>query len=401
MQHYSPELAALVEHHLTSGARVLDLGSSTTGTTQVLLARQCSCYVEDLPDYLDQLQPDDDPIAALDQHLLPKGKDMRFDLVLCWDLLSYMSTEVIAHLFSQLAPHFHSDTKLHLLQAKGRSPASRPTTFRWLQDFCFDCQQEGDVELPSWRHTTLMLQRSLQPFTLVELALQGQGMSEHWLEYVMAFDARAGDKRLHSVAAQSARSVRESAGQAIALPLLQQMLQSLPPQAAALDGGRKTGRQLQGLHQHIDTLYLEDVLASVAWQHHLNPDDDNSHFSQALLRYREGVQLDAVLLWDIPNYLSEQQRQQLPSLLQRIMKPGAHVHCLLINRTGLPKVPVAIDVIQADQCELSGEAVGELVAPPLSTISLLKQWSELTLRRHQLGTLANGLTYQEYWFVWM
>lgn len=400
MQHYSPELAALVQHHLQPGARVLDLGPSTTGTTQALLTHQGRCFVEDLLDFVQQGVPLEQSLQALDQHLINKPADMSFDLVLCWDLLSYLPAELISHLFQRLQPHCHAGTRLHIIQPKGQ-PSPQPLSFRWCQDFHFDCIEQGSDPLPSWRHTTLTLQRCLHPFTLVESALQAQGMSQQLAEYVLEFDANACDKRLRSVASQHTSLRQSEQQQDIALPLLQELLQALPQNAGILDGGRKTGRQLQGLHEYAGNVFVEDILASIAWQHHLHPQSQQLDFSQTLLQYRAGVQVHGALLWDIPNYLPAAQMTQLQTLLQKILAPGAAIYCLSFNRTGLPKMPIAMDVLEHGVCRLSGEVVGDTPAQPVSTIALLKQWSDFTLRRHQLGRLENGQSFQEYWFVWL
>ncbi|GGY58985.1 hypothetical protein GCM10011297_34460 [Bacterioplanes sanyensis] len=399
MHHFSPELQALAQHHISPGGRILDLGASTTGTTQVFLQRQCSCSIEDIPELLDQLG-DDDMLSAIDEHLLDKPAQVQFDLVLCWDLLSFLSPDAIKHLFERLAPHFHAGTRLHLIQPGGRALPTRPLQWRLAQDFHFDYQPSSGPEISAWRHTTVTLQRSLHPFTLVESALPSGPQA--LAEYVLEYDARAADKQLRHVASAPMMPVAASASaQFIALPLLQALLAELPASAQVLDCGSKHGRQLTGLHERVARLYVEDVLASMAWhqQQRQEQQGDSEHsFSEAMLNYRAGTELDAILLWDVAGYLNEQQLQQLQPLLMRILRAHGSLHLMLFNRSGLPKTPVKVEVLSDGECRLLGSPLGEAARPPLSTIRLLQQLSGFVLRRHQLGQLADGTGFHEYWF---
>lgn len=85
--HHSLALATVINKMVAEGSTILDLGSMSTGTTGAFLNLRCKCYVEDLNEYIDELHMNGgDPIQHLEQHLIKKPDNLKFDFVLCWDV---------------------------------------------------------------------------------------------------------------------------------------------------------------------------------------------------------------------------------------------------------------------------------------------------------------------------
>jgi hypothetical protein len=130
-RHYSSALASLVEEIIHGKSITLDLGSNDTGSTQVFLDLRCHFYVKDLNELLQEISSDNPSrFDLLEAHLLDKPNDLKFDYVLCWDLLNYIDKDLQPHLFNLLAPYFKEDTLLHTMRYTNENMPSSPDQFR-------------------------------------------------------------------------------------------------------------------------------------------------------------------------------------------------------------------------------------------------------------------------------
>src|SRR6187402_1594023 len=90
---------ALVHKHLTQGKKmsVLELGPALRANVSFFCDLQCKVFVEDLHQAVcERLLAPDQVTAAPGSNFaekMSKGGPKKFDLILCWDLLSYLPPE--------------------------------------------------------------------------------------------------------------------------------------------------------------------------------------------------------------------------------------------------------------------------------------------------------------------
>ena len=141
--HYSSALASLVEEISHGKSIILDLGSSETGSTKVFLDLRCHCYVEDLNELLQEITSDNPSrFDLLEAHLLDKPDGLKFDYVLCWDLLNYIDKDLQTHLFNLLASHFKEGTLLHTMRYTNEDMPSSPGQFQIHSDLVFSMGED-------------------------------------------------------------------------------------------------------------------------------------------------------------------------------------------------------------------------------------------------------------------
>ncbi|WOX06843.1 class I SAM-dependent methyltransferase [Microbulbifer pacificus] len=400
MQHRSFGLAALTTEMVKSGDRILDLGPLSSGTTQAFLRLNCQCHIEDLVEYLSENQNCGDPLKALEEHLLPKPANLKFDVILCWDLLNFLDLDVIQHLIRLLQPHLKQGTILHTMRYTGRQQPHKPRRFRLLENFCFEYVDDPSYpEVASKGHSTVTLLKCMDRFSLFNSLMKREGMDQNVTEHFLEYESVTSRNQVRSGGASDVsayfRNVRED--ERIAMPGVEKAMScinTLTTSPTVLECGRKNGRNIDALKKKVGSLYVEDLHASMAWQKKLHGDE--SGFSASIFSMDPGARLDGVFLWDLLNFYSPQQIQQLGELLGARMTPGAALHFVVYKSAQIPERPATFEVLDDGQVAVTGIAAGKCSRSLSSTAELMRLLPGYRLHNHQIGRLPSGDSYQEF-----
>ena len=399
MQHLSLGLAELTRDMVKNGDKILDLGPLTCGTTQAFLSKNCHCYIEDLIDYLSGLKPGEDEKKALAYHMIPKPDHIKFDVILCWDILNFLDLDVIEYLFSLLEPHLKPGTIVHTMRYTGNHAPNKPKRFRLLQDFNFECQDDASYpQLTCRSHSTMTLLKSMRRFSLFNTVMQKQGMDNHVSEHFFEYDSSVSRKQIRSGSASDVSTYFESDHryENIHLQALETFLASMPETASLLDCGKKTARNFEYVNRLVKQVFVEDLFASLTWQSRVSSGEDELLFSGSMLKFDQQIRFDGVFLWDLLNYCIPQQIESLMQLLAGLMNPGAKVYMVQFKTPGVSSTPLSFEVEGEKQVTICGDIEGEVKRPQMSTIELFRLMPQFRLTTHKLGFLNDGIGYQEY-----
>lgn len=397
MQHRSFGLAALTTEMVKSGDKILDLGPLSSGTTQAFLGLNCQCHIEDLVEYITDNQYSDDPIGALEQHLIPKPAGLKFDAILCWDLLNFLDLKVIEHLIRLLKPHLKQGTILHTMRYTGRNQPTKPRRFRLLDNFCFEYVDDPNYpEVPSKGHSTVTLLKCMDRFSLFNSLMKREGMDQNVTEHFLEYDSIASRNQVRSGGASDVsayfHNVRDH--ERIAFSGLEKALAALPKGATVLDCGRKNGRNIDALKKKVGALYVEDLHASLAWRKKMH--GEGSGFSESMFSFNKDARLDGAFLWDLLNYCSTEQVQALGELLARLMNPGAHLHFLMYKSAQQPERPSMFEVLEDGRVAVTGGTEERSARHLGNTADLMRLLPGYRLFSHHLGRLPAGDSVQEF-----
>ncbi|QIL90163.1 hypothetical protein ACONUD_19075 [Microbulbifer harenosus] len=397
MQHRSFGLAALTTEMVKSGDRILDLGPLSSGTTQAFLGLNCQCHIEDLVEYLADSQFASDPLVALEEHLLPKPASLKFDVILCWDLLNFLDLEVIQHLIRLLEPHLKQGTILHTMRYTGRHQPQKPRRFRLLDNFCFEYVDDPDYpQVPSRGHSTVTLLKCMDRFSLFNSLMKREGMDQNVTEHFLEYDSVVSRNQVRSGGASDVsayfRHVRDD--ERMAFVGVQKALEVLVEESSVLDCGRKNGRNIDALKKKVGTLYVEDLHASLAWRKKMH--GENSGFSESMFSFDPGTGLDGVFLWDLLNFCSQQQIQALGELLSGRMRPGGILHFLVYKSSRQPRRPAMFEVLEDARVVVTGCTEERCERRLGSTADLMRLLPGYRLFSHHLGRLPSGDAVQEF-----
>lgn len=131
----APLFRSVIER-LHAGGRwvILDLGAAQSGTVSLFSQFRCRLEIADIGPDIDLLNAAEDP-AAVAEALLPPGREEPVDIVLCWDLLNYLSRPALTALMDGVARRSRPQTLLHgLIVYSARRMPVRPGRFLPTED---------------------------------------------------------------------------------------------------------------------------------------------------------------------------------------------------------------------------------------------------------------------------
>lgn len=188
----SPSVGILSQRCLGPGKfRVLDLGAPTKSTLAFFSSNPCRYYVEDLYRYFieprargDYGADEDDDVAGAIADALGYEDSARFDLVLVWDLFSYMDRAAIQILMSRIARSCRAGTLLFLTVSTGATIPSRPARITINQRGRLDYRSEIAIEsIANPRFSPTALESMMPGFRLLHSFLLGDEMQEFLFSY--------------------------------------------------------------------------------------------------------------------------------------------------------------------------------------------------------------------------
>ncbi|AOS96910.1 hypothetical protein AUP74_01472 [Microbulbifer aggregans] len=399
MQHHSLGLAALNQEIIQPGYRILDLGPLAVGTTQAFLQKNCPCYIEDLIEFFSDSADNSDQKAALEQHLVPKPEKIKFDVILCWDLLNFLSPELIAHLLELLRPNLKPGTLLHAMIYTGAQRPSRPARFKLLRDFTYETTDDPDYPLvPCQRHTTVTLMQSLGRFKLSDSLVKRKGMRNDLFEYFFEYDSGAPTGKVRPGGASDISTYFSSrdVGDALTLPALDRALEPArkSPVSHVIDCGPRSGRNIGALQQQVGELFVLDLHSAIQW-HKRRGQAGCDAIRSAFAKFADTQPVDSILTWDLFSFYKPEEVQVLSELLLDKLKPGGQMHVMFSKRAILAKSPSVFEV-QADHGVLVKEfSSGESPANYFSLAELIRSMPHLQLVGQGHGKLPGGAFFHE------
>jgi len=188
----SPSVGILSKRFLDPGKyQVLDLGAPEESNVAFFSGSRCKFYIEDLNRFF--IAPREgitgkgdeaDDVASAVAAALGYESAARFDLVLGWDLFSYMDCSAIELLMARVARSCHAGTLLFLTVATGakipRAPARITMTRRGR--LCYRSAVDSR-SISNPRVSPTSLEKMMPGFRLLHSFLLGEEMQEFLFSY--------------------------------------------------------------------------------------------------------------------------------------------------------------------------------------------------------------------------
>lgn len=186
----SPSVGILSQRFPGLGkCRILDLGAPAKSTVAFFADGPCTYYVEDLHRYFiaprenGKREADEDAARAI-ANALSYGPAARFDLVLGWDLFSYLDRSAIELLMAHISRSCRAGTLLFLTASTGRMIPSAPArmTMTRLGQLLYRSDIEGQ-HISNPRFSPTALQSMMPGFRLLHSFLLAEQMQEFLFRY--------------------------------------------------------------------------------------------------------------------------------------------------------------------------------------------------------------------------
>lgn len=181
--HKSLALAALCQHlRHDRKYHILDLGAALGANIEFFSQFRCKLYIEDfyqsVAEELAFARTETPSPEHLCQKLLPYAEDVRFDVILCWDLFNYLPRHELQALLKHLTRYCQRGTLLFSLVATHHQIPARPILFKILdkENLIYEV---GSADLrPSIEYKPRDLKLLMQDFQVANTFQLRSGMQE-------------------------------------------------------------------------------------------------------------------------------------------------------------------------------------------------------------------------------
>jgi len=161
---------------------VLDLGPASNGNVTFFAEHSCRLYIADLFQTLRQrggLPPEQ--AAAFDRELTASLPEDSFDLIICWDLLNYLSGPQMEILGRHLAARSHPGSRMFALVAPHGEIPDVPQRFEIVSAETVRYITRSTARRPAPAYREPELNRWIAPFAVESSYLLRHGMQEYIL----------------------------------------------------------------------------------------------------------------------------------------------------------------------------------------------------------------------------
>lgn len=180
--HKSLALAALYQRlRHDRKYHILDLGPALGANVEFFSQFRCKLYIEDYYQSLAAARTAEEETPSpeqLYQKLLPYAEDIRFDVILCWDLFNYLPRQELQILLKHLARYCQRGTLLFSLVATHRQIPAQPTLFKIMDDENLIYEMDSSDLRPSIEHKPRDLKLLMQGFQTANTFQLRSGMQE-------------------------------------------------------------------------------------------------------------------------------------------------------------------------------------------------------------------------------
>jgi len=168
---------------LEGGGRwiVLDLGAARSDTIRTFGRFRCRLDIVDLAEAVGALRDVTDPrlLRQLVDALLPRRGPEATDVVLCWDLINYLSAPALTAVMESIAVRCKSGALAHgLVYYSTRTMPQQPGSFVPLDDQRLINKGASGPERPAPRYSPEELARCMPRYTVERGRLLRNGMQE-------------------------------------------------------------------------------------------------------------------------------------------------------------------------------------------------------------------------------
>lgn len=378
LTHRSPALTAIYNEIKNSDRnRVLELGPMSKSCFQLFSELSCKIQVENLAAFIrDHIAAGKDTSAFdIGDCLIDYQKDEKFDVILAWDLFNYLDLDQIKKLFAHLRPHCKPNTLLYMLRYVEKSIPQQPREFFVKDKYLLEMSDVPVATRALPKYGTLQLLSAMPGYFLQDTLLAQQGMMPGITEHVLRFAPGGESKRLISKSESPRKSLHVGNEQSIATrehlsPALAEVMSLLQSadDFVVLDLGSTANRPEDCVLEQAGAYYRVDLYSLIQRSRAKNLDELNlSVFNHGL-----PSQFDVILAWDLFNYCSPAQMEQLDKALSAFGHKDTFLLSFMYTNKAIPAAPSKFEVINGSRVAITPNALNREPQEPLSGASLLR-----------------------------
>ena len=390
----SPALSSIYNKTQNSeqGRRILDMGEMRPGTFSFFSSLRCKVHFENLRDLIQTYQQTTGVSfqEMLDGYLTEHPVDTQFDVVLFWDLINYLSIDDVVYLFNKVQPYCKPNTLIYSITYIGRTIPALPAKIQITDTGDIDIQYHKEKSPKRDAYTISAMLKRLPQFMMETNLFTSSSVSSGLSESVMRFvpHMNNADKSLAKTSVEYRQQGVQSFSKTLSRkngtklhvsPGLKSIFQQTRSRkhSKILDIGNSTSENNNALLNFAQRIFPENISALVKWG-----EKASLALPKQALVYGESVKFDAVLTWDLFNFLDYEDVQLIGDRLAECCSSGTLLYILAYSRSVKPAKPQRFflqpngDVEVLPEKDMSSDAFG------LNTVKLLRAFKNTTVKHN-------------------
>jgi hypothetical protein len=325
---------------------ILDLGAMTPGYLSYYSGKKCKIYANSLGD-LFVANPDittQELDAFIDDDLLSNDMDAPFDAVLLWDLFNYFQPSSIKKLMEKLKPFCKLSTLFYTIRYTGVRIPIAPCQFDIVDQKYLAINENGLTARKVKEKSTYFLLKTMSQLWIFD-GLNRAEKQKFFTEHVLYFNPRkafnpskaadnGGLARKDNKALSNSAVMHKSPG----IRVLCQYLKKINA-SNLLDLGPKVEKNIDLFSRVCKQVYVEDLFSSLMNWKKIKGESAKWSFSKYALSFDASTRFDAIILWDLVNYLTLEQVEMLAKRLSPYCRQGTRIFVMVYSLQDIPSRP--------------------------------------------------------------
>lgn len=389
MRHRAPGLTAVYnEIKSSSKNRILDLGPMVAANFNFFSKLSCKVHFENFNDFIQE--PDHNRAsgfaAELDNYLLNHAPNEKFEVILTWDILNYLSLDEIGALFLKLNNWCHPNTLMHAIRYLGKNIPPQPARFQIIDQYHVELTVTNLAPRKIPNHQTAQLLKKLPDYYLHNNLMNENGMLRGISEQVMRFQPDVSQRKQFIASTEITTSaplksaLKNSKDKIVEdntfySPSLEWLLKQVTPESKILDLGSKSSHNMDFWRSRFNEVYTEDLASSLRWRNYTQRADkvaQPSGISDQALRFKNNLVFDAVVFWDSLNFCDIHQLRAIGERLEAHCHNGTKLIVLSYLGNKIPEYPLKFTITAANRYRVQEVRKVDRETPALTTSAIMK-----------------------------
>ncbi len=375
--HRSPAFTAIYNEIKNSDRnRVLELGPMSGGCFQLFSKLSCKIQVENFAESLREHLLSKSDISEFDvlSNLASYKEDDKFDVILVWDLLNYLNLGQVTQFFDYLRPFCKPNTLVYMLRYADKNIPHVPRKFSVKDKYLLELSDDDVRPRLMPHYSTMQLLRSMPGYYLQDTLLGQAGMLKGITEHVLRFLPSAESKHLISKSETTRTDL-------IKPPAVYGTKKHLSPSIAevmsllqsdddfvVLDLGAPANRPEDDIVKRSGSYFRVDLFSMLE----LCRSQKTETLNLSVLDYQMTKKFDVILVWDLFNYCTPAQIQQLDRALSSISHSDTFLLSYMYTGRNHPSTPSRFEVVDGSRVSISTTSASFSSLKSVTGVSLLR-----------------------------
>ncbi len=345
LNHRSPGITAIYNAVKSNQKNsILDFGPCISKNLLFFSKLGCHFYFENFSDqiaYYPKKGAEHTYLTNFNELLDGVSSGKKFDVVLLWDLLNYLSLPDIVQVLNRIEAYLRPNTLVHTINYVGAKSPATPGRFELNDQYNVSVSFQEFEEAKRVRLTTADMLRSVPQFAILRSFLKREGMVSGLSEQIMCYQPHKQQCQRVAVFSSAEPSKADfDVERHIASPAISQLCSVDGKGARLLDLGVHNDVNNDGWKRIYSDVYSEDLNAALKRFAKLEFGQRKQLMpTSPFLAFEKNTRFDVIVAWDIFNYLDDELLFEVGRRLVDLARDGTKMIVMCYSGARIPARP--------------------------------------------------------------